>query len=176
MNLFKISWANLKDKKLNSFLSALLMTLGIGIISLLLLLNKQLDEQFRRNIKGIDMVVGAKGSPLQLILSSIYHIDSPTGNISLNEAQKIMRNPLVKTAIPLSMGDNYLSFRIVGTSPKYPKHFEATVSEGRLFEKAMEATIGAKVARITGLKIGDVFAGATALIIWTTYMVTKNTR
>lgn len=88
MNLFKISWANLKDKKLNSFLSALLMTLGIGIISLLLLLNKQLDEQFRRNIKGIDMVVGAKGSPLQLILSSIYHIDSPTGNISLNEAQK----------------------------------------------------------------------------------------
>ena len=82
MNLFKISWANLKDKKLNSFLSALLMTLGIGIISLLLLLNKQLDEQFRRNIKGIDMVVGAKGSPLQLILSSIYQIDSPTGNVS----------------------------------------------------------------------------------------------
>lgn len=159
MNLFKISWANLKDKKLNSFLSALLMTLGIGIISLLLLLNKQLDEQFRRNIKGIDMVVGAKGSPLQLILSSIYQIDSPTGNISLDEAQKIMRNPLVKTAIPLSMGDNYLSFRIVGTNPKYPKHFEANVSEGRLFEKAMEATIGAKVARVTGLKVGDVFAG-----------------
>ena len=159
MNLFKISWANLKDKKLNSFLSALLMTLGIGIISLLLLLNKQLDEQFRRNIKGIDMVVGAKGSPLQLILSSIYQIDSPTGNISLNEAQKIMRNPLVKTAIPLSMGDNYLSFRIVGTSAKYPKHFEAKVAEGRLFEKSMEATVGAKAARVAGLKVGDVFAG-----------------
>ena len=159
MNLFKISWANLKDKKLNSFLSALLMTLGIGIISLLLLLNKQLDEQFRRNIKGIDMVVGAKGSPLQLILSSIYQIDSPTGNISLNEAQKIMRNPLVKTAIPLSMGDNYLSFRIVGTNAKYPKHFEAKVAEGRLFEKSMEATVGAKAARVAGLKVGDVFAG-----------------
>ena len=102
MNLFKISWANLKDKKLNSFLSALLMTLGIGIISLLLLLSKQLDDQFRRNIKGIDMVVGAKGSPLQLILSGIYQIDSPTGNISLSEAQRVMKNPLVKTAIPLS--------------------------------------------------------------------------
>jgi len=159
MNLFKISWANLKDKKLNSFLSALLMTLGIGIISLLLLLNKQLDEQFRRNIKGIDMVVGAKGSPLQLILSSIYQIDSPTGNISLSEAQRIMRNPLVKTAIPLSMGDNYLSFRIVGTNAKYPKHFEAKVAEGRLFEKSMEATVGAKAARVAGLKVGDVFAG-----------------
>lgn len=160
MNLFKISWANLKDKKLNSFLSALLMTLGIGIISLLLLLNKQLDEQFRRNIKGIDMVVGAKGSPLQLILSSIYQIDSPTGNVSLAEAQRVIKNPLVKTAIPLAMGDNYMSYRIVGTNAKYPNHFEAKVKEGRLFETTLEATLGAKVARVTGLKVGDTFSGA----------------
>jgi len=160
MNLFKISWANLRDKKLNSFLSALLMTLGIGIISMLLLLNKQLDEQFRRNIKGIDMVIGAKGSPLQLILSSIYQIDSPTGNVSLEEAQRVMKNPLVKTAIPLAMGDNYMSYRIVGTNAKYPAHFEATIKEGKLFATIMEATLGAKVARITGLKIGDTFSGA----------------
>ncbi len=160
MNIFKISWANLKDKKLNSFLSALLMTLGIGIISLLLLLNKQLDEQFRRNIKGIDMVVGAKGSPLQLILSAIYQIDSPTGNISLAEVQRITKNPLVKMAIPLSMGDNYKSFRIVGTNAKYSNHFEAKIQTGRLFATTMEATIGAKAAAVTGLKVGDVFAGA----------------
>jgi putative ABC transport system permease protein len=160
MNILKLSWANLKDKKLNSFLSALLMTLGIGLISLLLLLNKQLDEKFRRNIKGIDMVVGAKGSPLQLILSSIYQIDSPTGNVSLTEAQRIMKNPFVKTAIPLSLGDNYKSFRIVGTNAKYPKHFEAKTAEGRVFEATMEATIGSKVALATGLKIGDTFAGA----------------
>jgi putative ABC transport system permease protein len=92
--------ANLKEKA-NSFLSALLMTLGIGIISLLLLLNKQLDEQFRRNIKGIDMVVGAKGSPLQLILSSIYQIDSPTGNVSLAEAQRIIKILWSKRLFPL---------------------------------------------------------------------------
>lgn len=163
MNLFKISWANLKDKKLNSFLSALLMTLGIGIISLLLLLSKQLDDQFKRNIKGIDMVVGAKGSPLQLILSGIYQIDSPTGNISLEEAQRVMKNPFVKTAIPLSMGDNYMSYRIVGTNSKYPTHFEAQVKEGQLFKTTMEVTIGAKVAAVTGLKVGDTFAGAHGL-------------
>ena len=163
MNLFKISWANLVNKPLNSFLSALLMTLGIGLISLLLLLNKQLDDQFRRNLKGIDMVVGAKGSPLQLILSSIYQIDSPTGNISLAEAQRVMKNPLVKNAIPLSMGDNYQSFRIVGTNQKYPNHFEAKLQAGRLFEASMEATIGAKVAEATGLKMGDSFAGGHGL-------------
>ena len=163
MNLLKISWANLKEKKLNSFLSGLLLTLGIGIISLLLLLNKQLDEQFTKNIKGIDMVVGAKGSPLQLILSSIYQIDAPTGNVPLAEVNKLRRNPFVKTVIPLSMGDNYRGFRIVGTTPAYITHYEAEVAEGVLFSDPLEATLGSKVAEATGLKPGDTFASAHGL-------------
>ncbi|GAB3176414.1 ABC transporter permease [Telluribacter humicola] len=163
MNLIKISWANIKDKKLNSFLSVLLLTLGIGMISLLLLLNKQLDEQFRRNIRGIDMVVGAKGSPLQLILSSIYQIDAPTGNVPLSEVNKLKMNPFVKTVIPLSMGDNYQGYRIVGTTPKYIEHYEATVGEGKLFVQPLEVTLGSKVAQATGMKVGDTFASAHGL-------------
>ncbi|SOD88504.1 ABC transporter permease [Spirosoma fluviale] len=163
MNLFRISWSNLKDKPLSSFLSGLLMTFGITIISLLLLLNKQLDDQFRKNIKGIDMVLGAKGSPLQLILASIYQIDSPTGNIPLDEAERLTRNPMIKTAIPLSMGDNYQSFRIVGTNKKYLDHFGATVAQGKLFDKALETVIGPRVAAVTGLKIGDTFSGSHGL-------------
>ncbi|QKZ15458.1 ABC transporter permease [Spirosoma sp. KUDC1026] len=163
MNLFRISWSNLKDKPLNSFLSGLLMTFGITIISLLLLLNKQLDDQFRKNIRGIDMVLGAKGSPLQLILSSIYQIDSPTGNIPMEEAEKLTRNPMIKTAIPLAMGDNYRSFRIVGTNKKYLDHFGATVAQGRLFQKDLEVVIGPRVAQVTGLKLGDTFAGSHGL-------------
>ncbi|MCE7042938.1 ABC transporter permease [Dyadobacter sp. CY312] len=163
MNLFKISIANLKEKKLNSFLSALLLTLGIGMISLLLLLNKQLDEQFRRNIRGIDMVVGAKGSPLQIILSSIYQIDAPTGNIPLSEVNTLKRNPFVKTVIPLSMGDNYNGFRIVGTNESYSEHFEAKVSSGKMFNSTMEVTIGSKVALSGTLKIGSTFASAHGL-------------
>lgn len=163
MNLFRISWSNLQDKPLSSFLSGLLMTFGITIISLLLLLNKQLDDQFRKNIKGIDMVLGAKGSPLQLILSSIYQIDSPTGNISLDEAERLTRNPMIKTAIPLSMGDNYRSFRIVGTNKKYLDHFGATVTQGKLFQQNLETVIGPRVAAVTGLKIGDTFASSHGL-------------
>jgi putative ABC transport system permease protein len=163
MNLFKISIANLKEKKLNSFLSALLLTLGIGMISLLLLLNKQLDEQFKRNIRGIDMVVGAKGSPLQLILSSIYQIDAPTGNVPLAEVNSLRKNPFVKTVIPLSMGDSYQGFRIVGTTPKYVEHFQAKLATGLLHNASMEVTIGSKVAKNTGLKIGDLFASSHGL-------------
>ncbi len=163
MNLFRISWRNLIDKPLSSFLSGLLMTFGITIISLLLLLNKQLDDQFRRNIRGIDMVIGAKGSPLQLILSSIYQIDTPTGNIPLDEVTQLTRNPMIKTAIPLSMGDNYRSFRIVGTNQKYVDHFGATVAQGAMFRQPLEAVIGPRVAEAAGLKTGDTFAGAHGL-------------
>lgn len=163
MNLFRISWRNLTDKPLSSFLSGLLMTFGITIISLLLLLNQQLDDQFRRNIRGIDMVIGAKGSPLQLILSSIYQIDTPTGNIPLDEVTQLTRNPMIKTAIPLSMGDNYRSFRIVGTNQNYLDHFGATVAQGVMFRQPLEAVIGPRVAEAARLKPGDTFAGAHGL-------------
>lgn len=158
MNILKISWSNLKDKPLTSFLSILLMALGIAIISLLLLAGKQLEEKFTRNVAGIDMVVGAKGSPLQLILASIYQIDAPTGNISLDEANRLTRNPLVKSAIPLSMGDSYQGYRIVGTNEKYLQHFEAEYEAGKVFSGAMEMVVGSKVAKNLELKVGDTFA------------------
>ena len=109
------------------------------------------------------MVVGAKGSPLQLILSSIYQIDAPTGNISLDEVNGLKRNPFVKNIIPLSMGDNFQGFRIVGTNSKYVAHFQSKIFEGNLFEKSMEVTIGSKVAKATGLKIGDTFSSSHGL-------------
>ncbi|MBC7893522.1 MAG: ABC transporter permease [Sphingobacteriaceae bacterium] len=163
MNLLKISWANLRDRSLSSFLSGLLMALGVTIISLLLILNQQLSEQFTKNVRGVDLVIGAKGSPLQLILASIYHIDAPTGNIPLAEATRLTRSPLIKSAIPLALGDNYKGYRIVGTNAKYLDQYGAKVSEGRVFNQALEAVVGEKVARLTGLKISDEFVGSHGL-------------
>ena len=158
MNLLKISTNNLKDKPLTTSLSILLMALGIAIISLLLLAGKQIEEKFTRNVAGIDMVVGAKGSPLQLILASIYQIDSPTGNISMEEANRLTRSPLVKSTIPLSMGDSYQGYRIVGSNEKYLAHFQAEFETGKVFSKAMEIVVGSKVAKNLGLKVGDAFS------------------
>jgi putative ABC transport system permease protein len=158
MNLLKISTNNLKDKPLTTSLSILLMALGIAIISLLLLASKQIEEKFTRNVAGIDMVVGAKGSPLQLILASIYQIDSPTGNIPMEEANRLTRSPLVKSTIPLSMGDSYQGYRIVGSNDKYLKHFQAEFETGKVFSKAMEIVVGSKAAKNLGLKVGDAFS------------------
>ena len=157
MNLIKISWANIKFKPLNTTLSIILLAFGVGIISLLLLLEKQVTEKFDRNIKDIDFVLGAKGSPMQLILANVYHVDAPTGNINMEDAKKIVKNPMVKEAIPLAYGDNYEKWRIVGTTFKYPEHYEAELQEGRIFSAAFEVTLGSKVAKETGLKVGDKF-------------------
>lgn len=158
--LLKIVGKNIVDKKLNSTLAVLLMAFGIGIISLLITVGKQLESKFAKNISGIDMVVGAKGSPLQLILSGVYQIDSPTGNISLQELSLLRTNPLVKEVIPLSMGDNFKGYRIVGADPKYLDHFKAEFAEGAGFQGSLEVVVGYTVARNLGLKVGDEFHSA----------------
>ena len=73
------------------------------------------------------MVVGAKGSPLQLILSSVYHVDSPTGNISLTDAKSITNNRMVKNSTKLSFGDNFKGFKIVGTEKSFWNYITASL-------------------------------------------------
>ena len=164
MNISKLSWKNLISNPLNTVLSLLLMTFGAGIISLLFLLNNQIEQQLQANLRGVDMVVGSKGSPLQLILSSIYHIDNPTGNIPYREAIKIDNNPLVDLTVPLSFGDSYNGFRIVGTTHRYPELYEMSLNKGRLWSQSLEVVLGSTVAQIHKLKIGDTFYGTHGLV------------
>jgi putative ABC transport system permease protein len=131
------------------------MGIGVAIISLIGNLSKQLEGNFTKSISGIDMVVGAKGSPLQLILSSIFHIDSPTGNVPLDEVEKIEANPLVKQLIPMSFGDNYKGYRIIGTNQDFIHHYKAELASGKPFEQTMEAVIGSTIAANLSLKKDD---------------------
>lgn len=165
MNLFRLSWKNLISRPLSLVLSVILFALGVGLISLLLLLNKQLEEKFEKNLAGIDLVVGAKGSPLQLILCNMYHIDAPTGNIDIKDARAFLRegHPLIEQAVPLSLGDNYRSYRIVGTSSKFLDLYDASIGEGMVWNEHFEVTIGADVARALSIGIGDTFHSAHGL-------------
>lgn len=165
MNLLSLSWNYIKSKPLNTILNVLLMSLGIAIILVLLLLNSQLEENLGKNKRGVDLVVGAKGSPLQLILANVYHIDFPTGNIKLSEAKALTRNRLIKSAIPLALGDNYRSFRIVGTNHDYVKLYSGELTSGILWKNNLEVTIGANVAKRLGLKAGDEFFGAHGMSV-----------
>lgn len=157
--LWKIAWKNIIHKPLNSVLCLSLILFGVSIISLLIMIQKQFEEKFERDLKDIDLVMGAKGSPLQLVLSAVYHLDAPTGNIKLSEAQSIMDGPMIEEAIPLAYGDSYEGYRILGTTIAYIDHYGAEIEEGRAYSNAMETTIGYAVAKKTGLKIGDTFMG-----------------
>lgn len=167
MNLLQLSWKNLINKPLSMLLSLVLFALGVGLISLLLLLNKQMQEQFDKNLAGIDLVVGAKGSPLQLILAGMYHIDAPTGNVPIQSAKALMnpKHPLIKRAIPLSMGDSHQGYRIVGTTYELVDLYDGKMAQGNLWKKNLEVNIGATVADKLHLHIDDTFFGSHGLII-----------
>lgn len=163
MNLFSLSLAYIRARWLTSSLLVLLLSMGVATISLLLHFSYQAEQRLAQDARGFDLVVGAKGSPLQLILSSIYHMDIPTGNILLAEAERLRKHPQVKQAIPLALGDSYRGFRIVGTEPSYITHYKAEIVEGNPFSAPMEAVVGAAVARETKLIIGSTFAGSHGL-------------
>ena len=160
MNIATLSMGYLRARALNTVLNVLLLALGVATITLLLLTMHQLEERMGRDARGIDLVAGAKGSPMQVILSAIYHLDVPTGNIQLAQAREIARHRMIKKTIPLALGDSYKGFRIVGTNHDYVAHYGAKLAAGRLWEKPMEAVIGAEVAQRLGHTVGTTFVGA----------------
>lgn len=165
MNLFKISWKYLTFRPLSTGLNVFLLALGLAIITVLLLIQDQFEKKMNQDAAGIDLVVGAKGSPLQLILSSVYHIDFPTGNIKMEEAQRLSKNRLVKKIIPLALGDNYQGYRIVGTNHDYLELYGVSFSSGKAWEVPFEVVIGSEIAKKSGLKLGDEFTSSHGISV-----------
>lgn len=164
MKLGYLAYKNMVSKPLNLIMSLMLLSLSVSLVTFVLQLSQQLGGQLRKNIAPFDMVVGAKGSPLQLVLSSVLHIDAPTGNIKLKEVAALQKHPFVQNAIPVSYGDNYKGFRILGTEAAYLDHYNAQLSEGKLHEKPFEVVAGNIVAQRLDLKVGDNFISSHGLV------------
>ncbi len=164
MNIWKISFKNIKSKPLYTLLSVFMLSLSIALLLGIQQLKSSFEYQMENNLGDIDLVVGAKGSPLQLVLSSILHIDNPTGNIPYKEAEKLGKNPMVRVAVPISYGDNYKGYRIVGTTPEFMSFYNAELQEGRAVQKSMEVVLGHAVAERLELKLGDTFLSSHGLV------------
>lgn len=163
INALTLALHSLRHKPLTSAINMLLLAFGIAIMAFILSAARQLEDSALRDARGIDLVVGAKGSPLQLILSSVYHVDIPTGNIPLAAQARLEQNRMVRKVIPLALGDSVEGFRIVGTSADYSRHYGAELAEGRMFKAPLEAVLGAEAARRTGFKSGNRFYGSHGL-------------
>jgi putative ABC transport system permease protein len=163
MNLFLLVISYLKARPLNTLLNIFLLSLGIAVITILLVFSNQMKEKISDNTKGIDLVVGAKGSPLQLILCNIFHIDYPTGNIKLIDADRLAKHRLVKSAIPLALGDSYQNFRIIGTNRAYAELYNVEIAAGAWWSADLEVVLGFNTAQLLQLKVGDTFSSAHGL-------------
>ena len=160
-----LSLRNLITRPLTVGIAVILLALGLGLATALLQLQQQMQAQFERNLAGIDMVLSAKGSPLQIVLCSMYHVDAPTGNIPLSAARPFLnpKHPLIKTAAPLALGDSYRAHRIVGTTPQFLDIYAAQLSKGALFKKTLEVVAGSDAAERLGLHIGSTFTSEHGL-------------
>ena len=161
MKTLAFAWRYLWARPLGAALNVLLLGLGLASITFLLLVSHQLSQAFERDLTGIDVVVGAKGSPMQLILSGVLHVDvPPPGNVPLQAVQALAKNPLVAQLIPISLGDSFQGFRIVGSSHDYPALYAATLAQGRLWDAPMQVVLGATTAAKLGASLGQSFKGS----------------
>ncbi len=163
MSLLRLAWQLLWARRASTLLSVLLLALGWAAVGFVVLVGEQVEGRVKRDLAGIDLVVGAKGSPMQIMLSGVFHIDVPTGNIPLAAVEQLRAQPLVAEVWPLSLGDSVKGWRIVGSTPSYIELFGGRLREGRVWSGPMEAVLGADVAATAGLKLGDRFTGSHGL-------------
>ena len=170
MNFFFMAWQYLKFRWLVSLLTIFGISTGVALVCAVLALRHESERALSRDAGLYDLVAGGKGSPLQLVLSSVYHLDSPTGNIPYKEYERIRSDPRVEWAAPVGLGDNYLGYRIIGTEkhffdlPDREGNLFFELAEGDVFQDRFDVVLGSQVAQASGLEIGDSFFGTHGLI------------
>lgn len=186
MSLLRIVLKNLAQRRLSSALTSLSIALGVAVVVAILTVKEQSRSAFDQTAFGYDLIVGAKGSGLQLVLNTVYHLEQSPGNIPYAIYRELAADRRVKMAVPVAVGDSYQGFRIIGISDRFLTDFEIRpgvrfeFAEGRVFayseerlehvmtappdhdhgheEMAFEAVIGSAVAARTGMKAGSTFA------------------
>ena len=163
MSAWGLAWAWIRFRPLGAALNVALLGLGTATIALLMIAVQQFEQRLTADADAVDMVVGAKGSPMQLVLSTVFHVDAPVGNVPAEEVQFLEQHSMVKQVIPMALGDGFRGFRIVGTDTSYLDLYGAELAEGRLWDAPLEAVFGAVSAAQTGLGLGDRFVGEHGL-------------
>lgn len=156
---------SLRQHLLSTVITVLSIALACGLTMAIFGIERQAREAFIGGRIGWDAVLGARGSPLQLVLNSVYFVEASPGNIPWAMYQHIKHNvPGVRLAVPYAMGDNYLGYRIIGTTIEMFDEYRDRdgvpfrVASGRIFDPGyMEAVVGSFVAARTGLRVGDEF-------------------
>ncbi|MGC3966189.1 MAG: ABC transporter permease [Pirellulales bacterium] len=152
MSLFKIAWRSIQQRGLGSTLTILSMALGVALIVAVLVLRGMVDESFRRGAQGYNLIVGKKGSPMQLVLNTVYHLGTPGEPIPWTFYQEFLPGGEwgddIAAAIPICLGDNFQGYRVVGTTPDLFTKIE--YGAGKRYEFAAGRNFGEDAAHAAG--------------------------
>lgn len=158
---FKLALQSLMDRKGSVTLSLLAMAVSIFVLFGVEHIRHQAKESFSNTISGVDLIVGARTSSLNLLLYSVFRIGSPTNNISWQSFETVAANPKVKWAIPISLGDSHKGYRVLGTTPDYFQYFSygeqhrLAFDQGAAFDNLFDVVLGAEVAKKLNYKLND---------------------
>ncbi len=165
MTLPLIVYRSLRQHALSTIITAGSIALACGLLMCVWMVKTESQAAFTQTTTGFDAVLGARGSKLQLVLNAIFHLEASAGNIAVADVEAIRRNPMVKTAIPIAVGDNLRGFRLVGTIPELltgveyaPGRKFALEAGGKVFAgDAKQAVAGSFAAQRLKLKVGSTF-------------------
>jgi putative ABC transport system permease protein len=160
-----VIWKSLRQHALSTAVTALSIALAGGLLMTVWVVKEQSQAVFTGVSGGFDAVLGARGSKLQLVLNAIFNLESSPGNLAWSDYLDIKNNPIVDLAIPIAVGDNYLGYRLVGTTPELfdraeyspGKHYTLTPGGAFFDPLRREAVVGSFVAQKLHLKRGDTF-------------------
>ncbi len=156
----RMIWRSWRNKPISPVSIILLLALSIALSVSVQHVDQRVERYWKKQSSGVDVVIGAKGSPLQLVLANIFHADAPTGNLNPGDFRAIQTHPRVKKAIPLGYGDTYKGYRILGTSEAWFSLMGSELVEGEFPKKPYECAIGSEVERLNSLSLGSRFTGS----------------
>lgn len=175
--MLELAWTSLRSRALSVGLTVLVITLSVVLLLGVERVRTQAHEGFASTVSGTDLIVGARSGPVNLLLYSVFHIGDPTNNVSWQSYQALSALPQVKWAVPLSLGDSWRGYRVVGTSDGYFEHYRygaghaLAFASGRPFDDLYDVVIGAEVAQAQKVGLGDqiVLAHGTGAVTLATH-------
>ena len=164
MNAVALAWAFLCRRWGQALPAVVAGALSIAMVQMVMIAERELPRAATQAFGGVDVVVGPKGSALDLVMCCVLHVSDPRGLVPLAAAEQALASPMVKAKAPMALGDNFNNIRIVGTTPDFLTVYGAHLAAGQMWTGASQAVLGAQAAYQSGLRLGDRFVGSHGLV------------
>ena len=161
MPIFTIAVKSLLNRKSTATLTIIAIAISVTLLLGVERIRSEARSSFANTISGTDLIIGARGGSIQLLLYSVFRIGNATNNISWGSYRKFAELPSVAWTIPLSLGDSHLGYRVLGTTGEYFRHYRYGAKrklqflKGVAFDDIFDAVLGAEVAEKLGYRVGD---------------------